>query len=136
MWLKLFEYIGINVLKKLSFKIQLNKTSQTRTKKAIFWNLYTLYICKRYLNREIEIMTATYDAIERNKKPAGALEIPEDFHFYYLNKKDRQMRFNNGGDPIYAIFDKIDERPLSKIAKDFVRELADDSIRFISTLIK
>ena len=45
-------------------------------------------------------MAATYDAIERNKKPAGALEIPENFHFYYLNKQDRQMRFNNGGDPI------------------------------------
>ena len=87
-------------------------------------------------------MAAVYDAIERNKKPAGALEIPENYHFYYLNKQDRQMRFNNGGDPIYAIFeiyaifDKIDNRPLSKIAKDFVRELADDSIRFVSTLLK
>ena len=81
-------------------------------------------------------MTATYDAIERNKKPVGTLEIPADFHCYYLNKQDRQMRFNNGGDPIYAIFDKIDNRPLSKIAKDFVKELADDSIRFIATLIK
>ena len=29
------------------------------------------------------------------------------------------MRFNNSGDPIYAIFDKIDNRPLSKITKDF-----------------
>ena len=81
-------------------------------------------------------MATTYSAIERNKKPAGAIEIPEDFHCYYLNKNDRQMRFNNGGDPIYAIFDKIDQRPLSKIAKDFVRELKDDSTRFISTLIK
>ena len=81
-------------------------------------------------------MKDLYDAIERNKKPVGALEIPADFQFYYLNKKDRQMRFNNGGDPIYAIFDKIDNRPLSKIAKDFVKELADDSIRFISTLVK
>ena len=31
-------------------------------------------------------MVATYSAIERNKKPAGALDIPEDFNFYYLNK--------------------------------------------------
>ena len=76
------------------------------------------------------------DAIERNKKPAGAIEIPEDFQLYYLKKQDRQMRFNNGGDPIYAIFDKLENRPLSKIAKDFVKELADDSIRFISTLVK
>ena len=51
-------------------------------------------------------MATTYSAIERNKKPAGALEIPADFNFYYLNKQDRQMRFNNGGDPIYAILTK------------------------------
>ena len=81
-------------------------------------------------------MATTYSAIERNRKPAGALEIPEDFNCYYLNKKDRQMRFNNGGDPIFAIFDKIDERPLSKIAKDFVKELKDDAIQFISTVLK
>jgi len=81
-------------------------------------------------------MATTYTAIERNKKPAGAIEIPEDFQFYYLNKKDRQMRFNNSCDPIYAVFDKIDSRPLSKIAKDFVKELKDDSIRFISTILK
>ena len=81
-------------------------------------------------------MAAIYSAVERNKKPAGALEIPEDFQFYYLNKKDRQMRFNNAGDPIYAIFDRIDNRPLSKIAKDFVKEHKDDAIRFISTNLK
>ena len=81
-------------------------------------------------------MVATYSAIERNKKPAGALEIPEDFEFYYLNKRDRQMRFNNSGDPIYAIFDKIDQRPLSKIAVDFVKDLKTDAIKFISTVLK
>ena len=103
------------------------------SKKAIFIHIYTLYICKSYLEREK--MATVYSAIERNKKPAGALEIPEDFQFYYLNKKDRQMRFNNGGDPIYAIFDKIDQRPLSKIALDFVKELKDDAIRFVSTVL-
>ena len=81
-------------------------------------------------------MAAIYDAIERNKKPAGAIEIPENFHLYYLKKQDRQMRFNNGGDPIYAIFDKIDNRPLAKITRDFFKELADDSIRFVSSLVK
>ena len=81
-------------------------------------------------------MANTYSAVERNKKPAGALEIPENFDLYYLNKRDRQMRFNNAGDPIYAIFEKIDNRPLSKIAKDFVKELKDDAIRFISTALK
>ena len=81
-------------------------------------------------------MAAIYSAIERNKRPAGALEIPENFDFYYLNKRDRQMRFNNGGDPIYAIFDKLEQRPLSKIAKDFVKELKDDAIKFVSTVLK
>ena len=81
-------------------------------------------------------MATTYSAVERNKKPTGALEIPENFKFEYLNKKDRQMRFNNGGDPIYAVFAKIDQRPLSKIAIDFLKELRDDSIRFISTALK
>ena len=81
-------------------------------------------------------MRDLYDAIERNKKPVGTLEIPEGFDCYYLNKKDRQMRFNNGGDPIYAIFEKMDSRPLSKITVEFFKEIADDSIRFISTLVK
>ena len=98
--------------------------------------LYTLYICKSYSKERETEMATTYSAIERNKKPAGALEIPADFDFYYLNKKDRQMRFNNGGDPIYAIFDKLEDRPLSKIAKDFVKELRDDAIRFVSTILK
>ena len=80
--------------------------------------------------------TATTSAIERNKRPAGALEIPENYNFFYLNKRDRQMRFNNGGDPIYAIFDKMEDRPLSKLAVDFVKELKDDAIKFISTAIK
>ena len=81
-------------------------------------------------------MTTTYSAIERNKKPAGALEIPEDFNFYYLKKQDRQMRFNNGGDPIYAVFDKIDNRPLKNIVRDFFKELKDDTIQFVSTALK
>ena len=81
-------------------------------------------------------MSETYSAVERNKKPAGSIEIPEDFQLYYLNKKDRQMRFNNGGDPLYVVFEKMNERPLSNIARDFFKELKDDSIRFISTVLK
>ena len=81
-------------------------------------------------------MTALYDAVERNKKPIGSIEIPEDFRCYYLNKKDRQMRFNNGGDPIYAVYARMEQRPLADLAVDFFKELADDSIQFISSIIK
>ena len=80
--------------------------------------------------------TTKYSAIERNKKPAGSLEIPEGYRTFYLSKNDRQMRFNNAGDPIYAVFNKLENRPLNKIVKDFFRELADDSIKFISTITK
>ena len=81
-------------------------------------------------------MASVYSAIERNKKPAGALEIPEDYKFYYLNKKDRQMRFNNSYDPIYVVFEKMENRPLKALAKDFVKELKDDTIKFISKVLK
>ena len=80
-------------------------------------------------------MVATYSAIERNKKPAGALDIPEDFRFYYLNKKDRQMRFNNCADPIYFVFHKIEDRPLSSLIVDFAKELKDDTIKFVSKVL-
>ena len=77
-----------------------------------------------------------YSAIERNQNRAGTIEIPEDFRLYYLNKKDRQMRFNNGGDPIYAVFDKLENRPLGDITKDFFKELKNDTIKFISTVLR
>lgn len=81
-------------------------------------------------------MATTYSAIERNQKPIGSLEIPENFELYYLNKKDRQMRFNNAGDPIYVVFEKIEDRPLLRLVTDFLKELRDDSIRFVSSLVK
>ena len=39
--------------------------------------------------------------------------------FQYLQHKDRRMRFNNAQDPIYYIFDCIENRPVSKLAKEF-----------------
>jgi hypothetical protein len=81
-------------------------------------------------------MTNTNSTIDRNKKPIGSIEIPADFKCYYLTKKDRQMRFNNATDPIYVLFDKIEDRPLKQIAKDFVKELKDDTIKFISKALR
>lgn len=71
------------------------------------------------------------DAVQRNKKPAGALTIPDNYKFEYLYKQDRQMRFNNGGDPIYAVFDKLDNRPFNKVFVDFLKGIRDDSIEWI-----
>lgn len=74
-------------------------------------------------------------AIERNKKPVGTLEIPDDFAKFYLNKKDRQMRFCNAKDPIYHVFASIDKRPLGELFKGFVKESVKDSRKFLKQLV-
>lgn len=76
-----------------------------------------------------------YDAIERNKKPVGTLEIPDDFEKIYLNRKDRQMRFCNAKDPIYHVFSTIEKRPLKELFNGFVRETIKDSQKFLKQLV-
>lgn len=76
-----------------------------------------------------------YNAIERNKKPIGSLEIPADFEKIYLNRKDRQMRFCNAKDPIYHVFSTIEKRPLKELFNGFVRETIKDSQKFLKQLV-
>ena len=58
-----------------------------------------------------------------------------DKEFKYLQHKDRRMRFNNSQDPIYYIFDCIENRPVSKLAKEFVEDTIFDTINFISKVV-
>ncbi|MBP3847749.1 hypothetical protein J6I39_08380 [bacterium] len=55
--------------------------------------------------------------------------------FRYLQHKDRRMRFNNSQDPIYYIFDCIENRPISKLAKEFVEDAIFDTMNFISKVV-
>jgi hypothetical protein len=55
--------------------------------------------------------------------------------FQYLQHKDRRMRFNNAQDPIYYIFDCIENRPVSKLAKEFVEDAIFDTMNFISKVV-
>ena len=55
--------------------------------------------------------------------------------FRYLQHKDRRMRFNNSQDPIYYIFDCIENRPVSKLAKEFVEDAIFDTMNFISKVV-
>ncbi len=55
---------------------------------------------------------------------------------YYLNKNDKRMRFNNGGDPIYFVFNYIENRPIHQLAKDFVKETFDEIANFVSKAVR
>lgn len=67
-------------------------------------------------------------------KPTAGRRQPREFH--YLEHKDRRMRFNNSKDPIYYIFDCIENRPVSKLAKEFVEDTIFDTINFISKVVR
>ncbi|MBR1908394.1 hypothetical protein IJ818_05620 [bacterium] len=57
-------------------------------------------------------------------------------NMYYLNKKDTRMRFNNGGDPIFFVFDYIENRPMTELAKDFVKETFNEIANFVSKAVR
>lgn len=72
-------------------------------------------------------------------KPFGTMIKPsskrkrtsvEDFN--YLENKDKRMRFNNSQDPIYYVFDCIENRPVSVLAKEFVKDSIFEVINFVS----
>ena len=56
--------------------------------------------------------------------------------FAYLEKKDRRMRFNNSKDPIYYVFDVIENRPIKTLAKEFVKDSFFEAINFVSKVVK
>lgn len=55
--------------------------------------------------------------------------------FKYLEAKDRRMRFNNAQDPIYYVFDCIENRPIKTLAKEFVKDSFFEAINFVSKVV-
>ncbi len=45
-----------------------------------------------------------------------------------------RTQFKTAKDPIYLAFDHIDKQPLKKVAKDFVRDLSDGFVEFLTSL--
>lgn len=73
-------------------------------------------------------------------KPFGAMtrrasrrKSIEDFE--YLKNRDRRMRFNNSQDPIYFVFDCIENRPIKTLAKEFVKDSFFDAVNFVSKVV-
>lgn len=58
----------------------------------------------------------------------------EDYN--YLEKKDRRMRFNNSRDPIYYVFDVIENRPIKTLAKEFVKDSFFEIANFVSKVVR
>ena len=69
-----------------------------------------------------------------NRKSNNAEFDIENYKF--IGKNDRRMRFNSSKDPIYYIFDCIDNRPVSKLAKEFVKDTFFDIAHFVSKAVK
>ncbi len=55
--------------------------------------------------------------------------------FKYLENKDKRMRFNNSQDPIYYVFDCIENRPVTTLAKEFVKDSFFEAINFVSKIV-
>lgn len=71
----------------------------------------------------------------RKKQQIEANEFNiEDFN--YLAQKDRRMRFNNSKDPIYYVFDVIENRPISTLAKEFVKDSFFEITNFVSQVVR
>lgn len=81
--------------------------------------------------------TATYGSrfgtLTRKKVTDKEFSI-EDFN--YLGQKDRRMRFNTAKDPIYYVFDVIENRPVKTLAKEFVKDSIVDVISFVSKVVR
>ena len=75
----------------------------------------------------------TLVAKRKNKKNQNAEFDLESYKF--IGKKDRRMRFNNSKDPIYYIFDCIENRPVTTLAKEFVKDTFFDISLFVSKVV-
>lgn len=80
--------------------------------------------------------TATYGSrfgnLTRKRTEEKEFNI-EDYN--YLAQKDKRMRFNTAKDPIYYVFDVIENRPVKTLAKEFVKDSIVDVIAFVSKVV-
>ncbi len=76
-----------------------------------------------------------FGSLLRKRKSEKSKEFNiEDFN--YLEKNDRRMRFNNSKDPIYYVFDVIENRPIKTLAKEFVRDSFFEAVNFVSKVVR
>ena len=58
----------------------------------------------------------------------------EDYTF--IGKNDKRMRLNNSKDPIFYVFDVIENRPIKTLAKEFVKDSFFEAVNFVSKVVR
>lgn len=71
---------------------------------------------------------------KRTKKVEDKEFNIEDYN--YLAQKDKRMRFNTSKDPIHYVFDVIENRPISTLAKEFVKDSFFEAVNFVSQVVR
>ena len=74
----------------------------------------------------------------QNTKIVNPKEITSENleNYTFIGKKDRRMRFNNSRDPIYYIFDELEDRPIKTLAKEFVKDSFFEAVNFVSKVVR
>jgi len=75
----------------------------------------------------------TLIAKKRSRRQSNAEFDIETYKF--IGKNDRRMRFNTSKDPIYYIFDCVENRPIKTLAKEFVKDTLFDITNFVSKVV-
>jgi hypothetical protein len=74
-------------------------------------------------------------ATPRRRKKRKNTENLEDFS--YINSSvDLTMQFNSGRDPIYFVFEKLEDRSLSALMTEFVKDSFFEITKFVSKVMK
>ena len=55
--------------------------------------------------------------------------------YKFIGKNDRRMRFNSSKDPIFYVFDCLENRPVSTLAKEFVKDTFFDIANFVTKVV-
>ena len=56
--------------------------------------------------------------------------------YTFIGKNDKRMRFNNSKDPIFYVFDVIENRPIKTLAKEFVKDSFFEAVNFVSKVVR
>ena len=64
------------------------------------------------------------------------MEEKKHFEGVVITGNDSRMRFRNSQDPIYVAYEYVENQPLSKLAKSFIKDQINGVIKFVSKLGK